>query len=246
MVAKIGLPRSLEHLVLRHCFFGVFGWEGSSPDKTLLNPDVLSSLAKHYAGVLDEMALAGELDNPALRLLLEFLTEPSVSTLGAMVDAIPPRGRMFRQPRGRTRPAADSCRACEEMNAVSRDAMTVDQEAEQVLQFVRQHEFRSAAVMLSRCAGYTHTEIAKRSGITQSRSYRHEKWFEGLPDVNRAGIIALGTTACKSHEAATGGNEHEPATLETFTSAIRSPDAIRAVQAELAKVAHKSHRHAST
>jgi hypothetical protein len=187
--------------------------------------------------VLDELDLAGELKNPALRLLSEFLTEPSVSTFGAMVDAIPPRGRMFRQPKGRAKPDEGSSPARDNGQA---DADVWSRtlprgQAEHVLEFIRQHDFRSAAVMLSRCVGYTHTEIARKFGISRSRSYRHEKWFEGLPSAHRTGIIVLGNAIRERHEAAAGADEPEPVTLGLLTRAIQSPESLGLLEGTCAK-----------
>lgn len=234
--------RRLEQEAIRHCVAAIFGWEGVPPAKALLNRDVLEAVVRHYTLVLDRLALAGVLDDPDLQRLAEFLAEPGVETLGSIVDAIPPNGRTFHQPPGRAAPTPeDRERAAESRNRVYEGPWDVDSvatEAEQVLEFIRGHRFRSVAVMMSRCGGYTHARIASECGISQSRSWLHEKWFEGLSGGQRSGIINIGASAYggrHAHQDHAGSGAGKPRLWETFTRAIAAVDAIDRIEAGLWK-----------
>jgi hypothetical protein len=237
-MALMRTARRLEQEAIRHCVFAIFGWEGNLPENALLNRDVLEAVVRHYTVVLDRLGLAGELEDPDLRRLAEFLAEPSVETFGSMVDAIPAMGRTFRQPPGRKAPSPDE-RAAEPRDRGYDgpwDPDSVTAVARQVLEFIRRHRFRSAAIMMSRCGGYTHARIARECGIPQTRSWLYEKWFEGLSGCQRRGIIAIGCAAYRGRDArqdhAVPGNT-KPRLWETFMRAIAAVDAIDRIESRL-------------
>jgi len=225
------LFRRFENEMLRHCLVRVVGWEGAPPDPTLCNADVLGAILRHYAGVLDDMAPAGVSGSHDLRLLGEFLTEPSGQTLGAIVDAIPGPRRTFTQPRGRSVPHLESMAPGNMAGAGGAELAT----PEEVLGFMREHADRCVVVMLSRGGGFTHTQIARKFGVSRSRCYRYEKWFESLPAAHRAGIIAVGFAAAERHRA-------DDTAFEVTSRLIGSPEAEEIMAAQWERMApHGDH-----
>lgn len=217
--------RRLENEILRHCLVRVAGWEGGPPDSTLCNVDVLKAIFQHYASVLDDRAVAGVSDSHDLRLLGEFLTEPSVRTLGAIVDAIPMPRRTFTQPRGRSVPQLGPTSPRSVAEGGGANLATSDE----VLGYMRKHAERCTVVMLSRGGGFTHTQIATMFGVSRSRCYRYEKWFESLPSAHRAAIIAVGSAAAGQHDG-------DVTAFEVTSRLIASPEAEEIVAARMDRV----------
>lgn len=96
--------------------------------------------------------------------------------------------------------------------------------AKEIVAFLRQHRERVVVVMLSRGGGFTHSQIAKNFGVSRSRCYRYEKWFEGLGHAYRQGIIAVGFAARAKHH---GGIQAFDATNRL----IASPQALEIIAA---------------
>jgi hypothetical protein len=201
-------PRKLEQDALQHCLTAVFGWEGGLPNKTLCNTAVFGALVQHYATVLDDAHAAGTLTSPDLIRLAEFLTEPSVRSLSAMVAGIPENGRTFNKPRDRQAGSAkrasinSSLSGKGESSAEGQPSEHHDHRslnAKEIVEFLRKHKDRVVVIMLSRGGGFSHSRIAKEFGISRSRCYRYEKWFEGLADEYRQAIIGLGSAARAKH-----------------------------------------------
>lgn len=213
---------TLENAVLRHCLVSLFGWEGGLPDKTLCNREVLAGVAHRYATLLDSAFHGGRVPLAELKLLSEFLTEPSVETLGAVVDAIPASRRTFRQPRGRKSPPERDEPRHEAGNAADGETLA----PEQVVAFIRKYEERSIVIMLTRGGGFTHARIARLFDISCSKCHRYEKWFEQLPTPYRVGIIAVGFAAAKRHHA-------DVTAFSIVTELLFSPQAEEIVAAEL-------------
>jgi hypothetical protein len=228
-------PRKLEQDALQHCLTAVFGWEGGLPNKTLCNTDVFAALFQHYATVLDDAHAAGTLTNPDLIRLAEFLTEPSVQNLSAMVAGIPEHGRTFSQPRDRQ--AGSAKRAAIKSSLSSTSGISAEGEpcehadrrgpsTKEIVEFLRKHQDRVVVIMLSRGGGFTHSRIAKEFGISRSRCYRYEKWFEGLADEYRQAIIGLGSAARAKHH---GGKQ----AFEIASRLIASTEALAIVAVDM-------------
>ena len=193
MRAKV-LPQ-LEQVSIRYGLLNVLGWEGPEPDKTMVNMHVLQGILQHVATVLDEANAAGALPNEDLRLLSEFLAEPSRSTFLALASVVPQSSRTFKPPRGL---APSSSRSDRHHNShIDPDAMPTPAEMKD---FIHRHLDRCAAVMLLLGTLSAAPELwAERSNITPSRQQRYNKWFEGLPRAYRRAIIRVGKAAGESN-----------------------------------------------
>jgi hypothetical protein len=145
--------------------------------------------------VLDEANAAGALPNEDLRLLSEFLAEPSRSTFLALASVVPQSSRTFKPPRGL---APSSSRSDRHHNShIDPDAMPTPAEMKD---FIHRHLDRCAAVMLLLGTLSAAPELwAERSNITPSRQQRYNKWFEGLPRAYRRAIIRVGKAAGESN-----------------------------------------------
>jgi len=199
--------KKLQQEAIAYALTSIFRWEGQLTDRSLCDAAVLGAVVQHYATILDNAYAAGTLTNPAVLRLSEFLTEPSVRTFRSMAAKIPALARWAarfvedRHSEPEMRSRGVECIAPQHATPSVDNASYESPRptAEEIVEFMRQHQERVVVVMLSRGGGFTHGRIAKTFGISRSRCYRYEKWFEGLADDLRGGIIAVGFAAAEKH-----------------------------------------------
>lgn len=199
--------KKLQQDAIAYALTSVFRWEGQPADASLCNAGVLNAAVQHYATILDNAYAAGTLTDPAVLRLSEFLTEPSVRTFRAMAAEVPTLARWAARFRKDSRPEADGMCDGHEWPAPDDPAQDADDTfdegprptAEEIVEFMRTHRERVVVIMLSRGGGFTHGKIAATFGISRSRCYRYQKWFEGLGDAYRRAIIAVGSAAAEEH-----------------------------------------------
>lgn len=206
-LAYIQPLKKLQQDAIAYALTSILRWEGQLTDRSLCNAPVLGAVVQHYATILDNAYAAGTLTDPAVLRLSEFLTEPSVPTFRAMASKIPNLARWAAKFLGDQHPEADAASKNPGWTAPEYSGSYPDDAAdksprpalEEIVKFMRTHQERVIVVMLSRGGGFTHGRIAATFGISRSRCYRYEKWFEGLGDAYGGGIIAVGFAAAEKH-----------------------------------------------
>lgn len=226
----------LQQEAIAYALTSILRWEGQLTDRSFCNAPVLAAVVQHYATILDNAYAAGTLTDPAVLRLSEFLTEPSVLTFRAMAAEIPNLARWAAKFLGDQHREADAASkdpdwTSPEYSGSHRDD-AVDGSPrpapEEIVEFMRTHQERVIVVMLSRGGGFTHGRIAAMFGISRSRCYRYEKWFEGLGDAHRGGIIEVGFAAAENH----GGSDQA---FDITGQLIESYEAIEIIAAAQAR-----------
>jgi hypothetical protein len=227
--------KKLQQESIAYALTSIVRWEGQLTDRSLCSALILGEVVQHYATILDNAYAAGTLTDPAVLRLSEFLTEPTVRTFRAMAAEIPTLARWARWV-GRfsedQRPEADATSQAPDWTAPNYPGSyaddTVDEShrlaPEEIVAFMRTHKERVIVVMLSRCGDFTDGRIAATFGISRSKCYRYGKWFEGLSDACRGGIIAVGFAAAEKH----GGSEQA---FDITSQLIESYEAIEIISA---------------
>ena len=228
--------KKLQQEAIAYALTSIFRWEGQLTDRSLCNAPVLGAVVQHYATILDNAYAAGTLTDPAVLRLSEFLTEPSVLTFRAMAAEIPNLARWAAKFYGPQHPEADAASKDPDWTSPEYSGSYLDDAVdesprpapEEIVEFMRTHRGRVVVVMLSRGGGFTHGRIAATFGISRSRCYRYEKWFEGLGDAYRGGIIAVGFAAAEKH----CGNDQA---FDITSKLIESYEAIEIIAAAQAR-----------
>lgn len=228
--------KKLQQEAIAYALTSIFRWEGQLTDRSLCNAPVLAAVVQHYATILDNAYAAGTLTDPAMLRLSEFLTEPSVLTFRAMAAEIPALARWAARFLGDQHPEADGTSQDPDWTSPEYPGSYADDSVdesprpapEEIVAFMRAHQERVLVVMLSRGGGFTHGRIAATFGISRSRCYRYEKWFEGLGDAYRGGIIAVGFAAKEMH----GGSDQA---VDITRQLIESYEAIEIIAAAQAR-----------
>jgi hypothetical protein len=226
--------KRLQGEAIAYALTSILRWEGQLTDRFLCNAAVLSEVVQHYARILDNAYAAGTLKDPAVLRLSEFLTEPSLMTFRAMAAAIPALAPWTARFVEDQRPEADAPVQDPEWSSSHYSDPIADDmvdesprpNAEEIVEFMRTHQERVIVVMLSRGGGFTHGRIAATFGISRSRCYRYEKWFEGLGDAYRGGIIAVGFAAAEKH----GGSDQAFDITGNFIESYEALEIIAAAQ----------------
>lgn len=228
--------KKLQQEAIAYALTSIFRWEGHLSDRSFCSAPVLAAVVQHYATILDNAYAAGTLTDPAVLRLSEFLTEPSALTFRAMAAEIPNLARWAAKFYGDQHPEADDASRDPDWTSPEYPGSYADDSVdesprpapEEIVAFMRAHQERVLVVMLSRGGGFTHGRIAATFGISRSRCYRYEKWFEGLGDAYRGGIIAVGFAAKEMH----GGSDQA---VDITRQLIESYEAIEIIAAAQAR-----------